>query len=420
MRLPLEAAAFEPDDDAEMRKKISICRGRGSPRTSADPGRSETVWPTRSAYSGWRSRFARSCPQILRDEVRDPRIRLMTITRVKLAVDLGRGDDLLQPARRGSRRGAPRRARGRDDLGRGLPAPAALAPREASPYAGAALRLRRLDRRGKPHAEPDPLPRHPARAAAEPQPEPARDRETRRRPMSRRSPRRSRSELPGASGFLVVDKPAGRTSHDVVDEARRWLGTRRVGHLGTLDPQATGVLPLAIRQATKLIPFIEAKQKVYDGTIVLGIETDTLDAEGEVLRAPRRTASRPRRGRGRPRALSRRHPAGAADVQRGQEGRHSAPPPRAPGHRCRAGAEMDHDRVARADALRVARVRCPGALQRGDLRAGAGSGPGPAARVWGASGGAAPDGERAVPDRAGANALRSVPRRRPRRSSRAS
>lgn len=100
--------------------------------------------------------------------------------------------------------------------------------------------------------------------------------------MSRRSPRRSRSEVPGASGFLVVDKPAGRTSHDVVDEARRWFGTRRVGHLGTLDPQATGVLPLAIRQATKLIPFIEAKQKVYDGTVVLGIETDTLDAEGEV------------------------------------------------------------------------------------------------------------------------------------------
>jgi len=101
--------------------------------------------------------------------------------------------------------------------------------------------------------------------------------------MSRRPSRRSRPELPGASGFLVVDKPAGRTSHDIVDEARRWLGTRRVGHLGTLDPQATGVLPLAIRQATKLIPYIEAKQKVYDGTIVLGVETDTLDAEGEVV-----------------------------------------------------------------------------------------------------------------------------------------
>jgi tRNA pseudouridine55 synthase len=101
--------------------------------------------------------------------------------------------------------------------------------------------------------------------------------------MSRRGRSRSRSERPGASGFLVVDKPAGLSSHDIVDEARRWLGTRRVGHLGTLDPQATGVLPLAIRQATKLIPFIEARHKVYDGTIVLGIETDTLDAEGQIV-----------------------------------------------------------------------------------------------------------------------------------------
>jgi len=70
----------------------------------------------------------------------------------------------------------------------------------------------------------------------------------------------------------------------VVDAARRWLGTRRVGHLGTLDPQATGVLPLAVRAATKLIPFIEAGTKEYRGTIVLGAETDTLDAEGEVIR----------------------------------------------------------------------------------------------------------------------------------------
>jgi tRNA pseudouridine55 synthase len=70
----------------------------------------------------------------------------------------------------------------------------------------------------------------------------------------------------------------------VVDEARRWFGTRRVGHLGTLDPQATGVLPLAIRAATKLIPFIEGGSKGYDGTIMLGAETDTLDGEGVVLR----------------------------------------------------------------------------------------------------------------------------------------
>lgn len=99
--------------------------------------------------------------------------------------------------------------------------------------------------------------------------------------MARRPKRR---EAPGPSGFLVVDKPPGWTSHDVVDAARRWLGTRRVGHLGTLDPQATGVLPLAVREATKLVPFVEGGRKTYFGTIRLGIETDTLDAEGEILR----------------------------------------------------------------------------------------------------------------------------------------
>jgi tRNA pseudouridine55 synthase len=101
--------------------------------------------------------------------------------------------------------------------------------------------------------------------------------------LARRKTKRP-PEPPGPSGFLVVDKPAGLTSHDVVDAARRWLGTRRVGHLGTLDPQATGVLPLAIRAATKLIPFIEDDTKIYDGTVVFGAETDTLDREGEVTR----------------------------------------------------------------------------------------------------------------------------------------
>ena len=63
--------------------------------------------------------------------------------------------------------------------------------------------------------------------------------------MTRR--RRRAPEQPGPAGFLAVDKPSGWTSHDVVDAARRWLGTRKVGHLGTLDPLATGVLPLAVR-----------------------------------------------------------------------------------------------------------------------------------------------------------------------------
>ena len=101
--------------------------------------------------------------------------------------------------------------------------------------------------------------------------------------MARRGKRRG-EEAPGVSGFLVVDKPAGWTSHDVVDAARGWFGTRRVGHLGTLDPLATGVLPLAIRAATKLVPYVQDREKGYAGAIRLGRVTDTLDAEGRVLR----------------------------------------------------------------------------------------------------------------------------------------
>ena len=102
--------------------------------------------------------------------------------------------------------------------------------------------------------------------------------------MARRRNRRD-DERPGPAGFLVVDKPQGWTSHDVVDAARGWLGTRRVGHLGTLVPLATGVLPLAIRQATKLVPFLEGGRKGYRGSIRLGEETNTLDAEGVILRS---------------------------------------------------------------------------------------------------------------------------------------
>jgi tRNA pseudouridine55 synthase len=100
--------------------------------------------------------------------------------------------------------------------------------------------------------------------------------------MSRRSSR-ARGEAPGPSGFVVVDKPAGWTSHDVVDAARRWFGTQRVGHLGTLDPQATGVLPLALRDATKLVSFVTADPKIYRGVVRLGVQTDTLDGDGEIV-----------------------------------------------------------------------------------------------------------------------------------------
>lgn len=96
--------------------------------------------------------------------------------------------------------------------------------------------------------------------------------------------RKRRGERPGPSGFVAVDKPPGMTSHDVVDAARRALGTRRIGHLGTLDPLATGVLPLAVRDATKLVPYVPTDPKVYRGSIRLGVATDTYDAEGSVVR----------------------------------------------------------------------------------------------------------------------------------------
>jgi tRNA pseudouridine55 synthase len=83
-----------------------------------------------------------------------------------------------------------------------------------------------------------------------------------------------------SSGILVVDKPRGPTSHDIVAKLRRALGTRHVGHAGTLDPMATGVLVVAIDEATKLVPWLTAADKTYEATIRLGIATDTLDAEG--------------------------------------------------------------------------------------------------------------------------------------------
>jgi tRNA pseudouridine55 synthase len=82
-------------------------------------------------------------------------------------------------------------------------------------------------------------------------------------------------------GIIVVDKPRDWTSHDVVNKMRRFAGTRRVGHLGTLDPAATGVLPLVIGRATRLAQFYTRNDKVYEGVIRFGYATDTYDAQGE-------------------------------------------------------------------------------------------------------------------------------------------
>jgi tRNA pseudouridine55 synthase len=88
-------------------------------------------------------------------------------------------------------------------------------------------------------------------------------------------------------GLLLIDKPSGATSHDVVDMVRRALGTRKVGHAGTLDPMATGLLIVGVGRATRLLRFLGDLPKTYEGAARLGVETTTLDADGDV------TAERP-------------------------------------------------------------------------------------------------------------------------------
>jgi len=93
-----------------------------------------------------------------------------------------------------------------------------------------------------------------------------------------------RRHTPAVDGVLLVDKPAGGTSHDVVLAARRATGERRIGHAGTLDPFATGLLVLLLGRATRLLPYVSGEPKVYEATIRFGAETDTDDLGGAVVR----------------------------------------------------------------------------------------------------------------------------------------
>lgn len=93
------------------------------------------------------------------------------------------------------------------------------------------------------------------------------------------------AETRTTEGVLLVDKPANVTSHDVVAMVRRIFAVQRVGHAGTLDPFATGLLVLFLGQGTRLIPYIDAEPKVYDATIQFGSETDTDDPKGSVIRS---------------------------------------------------------------------------------------------------------------------------------------
>ncbi|HZA79144.1 MAG TPA: tRNA pseudouridine(55) synthase TruB [Acidimicrobiales bacterium] len=94
--------------------------------------------------------------------------------------------------------------------------------------------------------------------------------------MTRRGP------AAGPDGVAVVDKPAGWTSHDVVAKVRGLVGTRRVGHSGTLDPDATGVLVLGVGRVTRALTYLTGLEKAYEGEVVLGTATTTLDASGEI------------------------------------------------------------------------------------------------------------------------------------------
>ncbi len=95
------------------------------------------------------------------------------------------------------------------------------------------------------------------------------------------------------NAVLIIDKPSGMTSHDVVARIRRLLGERSVGHLGTLDPMATGVLPLVLGSLTRLAQFYTHAEKIYEGTIRFGFSTDTYDAEGDPTSEPRQITLKP-------------------------------------------------------------------------------------------------------------------------------
>ncbi len=85
------------------------------------------------------------------------------------------------------------------------------------------------------------------------------------------------------NGVIVIDKPAGKTSHAVVSDVKKALGIRKAGHTGTLDPLATGVLPVCLNEATKLAGFLSGEDKEYLATMLLGVKTDTMDTEGKIV-----------------------------------------------------------------------------------------------------------------------------------------
>ena len=171
-------------------------------------------------------------------------------------------------------------------------------------------------------------------------------------------------------GVLLVDKPAGMTSHDVVDVVRKRLGTRKVGHAGTLDPMATGLLVLGVGRGTRLLRFLGALPKTYEGTARLGVETDDARrrrrghgrtaGDGHGVRHPRRDV-----------VAARGFPPGAAGVLGGEGRRPQAVRGGAARRGPRGAGPPDPRRRVRADRAARTRRGVPGHVLRRHLRAGA-------------------------------------------------
>ena len=244
--------------------------------------------------------------EMLERRIKDPRLGFVTVTDVRVTGDtqqatifytvLGeRGDEM---ARRHG--GGARVGQGADPLrGRQAARHAARAdaefihdalPENARHLDELLAKARESDERGRraPRGATYAGERRPVQAS--------RARSPTRTTSTTTTPTTTASDRP--SGLVVVDKPGGMTSHDVVARVRRLAGTRKVGHAGTLDPMATGVLVLGVNRATRLLGHLMLTEKAYDATIRLGVATTTDDAEGEVIATVGRR--RPRRG-GRPR-----------------------------------------------------------------------------------------------------------------------
>ena len=165
--------------------------------------------------------------------------------------------------------------------------------------------------------------------------------------------RRPDADVP--PGLLLVDKAGGMTSHDVVARARRVLSVRKVGHAGTLDPMATGLLVLGVGAATRLLGYVGGHDKTYEATIRLGQSTVTDDREGEVLTTASTVAPGRRRDPGRAGRADRAAAAGPVGGERGQGGRPPLLRPRARRRGGRARAPVGHRARARGAPDRPAR-----------------------------------------------------------------